>query len=92
MQDGIPKPTACVVVQPMIINTVAKGEMSAVACCHGYSHSVTYSVLDLVDKKEYLHQHDGGCSSSGGDDDNDVESKSLNAAFWYEHLFLNLSG
>lgn len=63
----MPKPMACVSVQPMIINTVAKGEVPAVACWHGYS----YSILDLVGKKEYLHQHDGGCGS-GGDDNNDV--------------------
>lgn len=83
----IPKPMARVIVQPMIINTGAKGEVSAVACWLGYS----YSVLDLVGKKEYLHQHDGGCGG-GGDDDKDVESKTLNAAFWYAHIFLNLSG
>lgn len=65
--------------------------MSAIAYCHGYSHSVTYSRLDLVGKKAYLYQHDGGCGS-GGDDDSDVKSKSLNAAFWFRDTFLNLLG
>lgn len=50
--------------------------MSPVASWHEYSCSVTYSVLDLVGKKEYLHQHDGSCGSGG-----DVESKGLDAAF-----------
>jgi len=69
----IPKPMACVIVEPMIMNTAAKAEVSAVVCWHGCSYSVTCSVLDLVGKKEYLHQHGGSCGS-GGDDDNDVES------------------
>lgn len=30
--------------------------MSAAACWHRYSCSVTYSGFDLVGKKEYLHQ------------------------------------
>lgn len=38
--------------QLMIINTEAKGKISAVACWHGYFYSLTYSVLDLVGKKE----------------------------------------
>lgn len=42
----IPKPMACVIVQ--IINAEAKGEKSAISCCHVY-----YSGLGLVGKKDF---------------------------------------
>lgn len=71
----IPKPTACVIVQSAIIDVVAKRGV-----CSCMLQWVTYSVLHSMGKKEYLHQPDGGFGS-GGDEDDDVELKRLNAAF-----------
>lgn len=54
----IPKPMACVIVH--IINAVAKGEKSAISCCHVY-----YSGLGPVAKRTL--RECGGTTSSADD-------------------------
>lgn len=58
----IPKPMACVIVQPKIINAVAKGEKSAISCC------LCIILFWILWAKRTSHEC-GGTSSGGGDDD-----------------------